>query len=187
MTTLQEDCERAMAYHGHLCGGIVLGIRMARLGCAHLGIAEPRADRDLVAFVEMARCAADAVYVVTGITVGKRRLKLVDQGKMAMTLVETRSGAAVRVRPRPGAPRAPQGADPVAFFAPYRDEDLLELQEVRVSIPPEDRPGPPTRVAVCARCGEQVLDGREVVREGAALCRSCAEGAYYAPIPARSA
>jgi formylmethanofuran dehydrogenase subunit E len=55
-----------------------MGIRMARLACAHLGIAEPRKDRDLVAFVEMGRCAADAVYVVTGITVG---LKLLDQGR----------------------------------------------------------------------------------------------------------
>jgi formylmethanofuran dehydrogenase subunit E len=181
MTTLQQDCERAIAYHGHVCGGIVMGIRMARLGCAHLGIGEPRGDRDLVVFVEMARCATDAVYAVTGVTLGKRRLKLVDHGKMAMTLVDGRSGKAVRVRPRSGAPRAPHGADPIAFLAPYSDEDLFLLQEVSVSIPPEDRPGPPVRVAVCARCGEEVVDGREVAREGSALCRSCAYGAYYAP------
>ncbi len=181
MTTLQEDCKRAVEYHGHVCGGIVMGIRMARLGCARLGIEEPRSDRDLMVFVEMARCAADAIYAVTGVTLGKRRLKLVDQGKMAMTFVDGRCGTALRVRPRPGAPRTPQGTDPIAFLAQFTDEELFELREVRVSIPPEDLPGPPLRRAVCARCEEEVLDGREILKDGVALCRSCAEGAYYAP------
>jgi hypothetical protein len=38
-------------------------------------------------------------------------------------------------------------------------------------------------VPPCApRAEKQVLDGREVSRDGVALCRSCAEGACYAPL-----
>jgi hypothetical protein len=59
--------------HGHLCAGQILGVRMAMLGCERLGIAEPKgADRKrLVTFVEIDRCATDAIGVVTGCRLGK--------------------------------------------------------------------------------------------------------------------
>ncbi|MFH0915804.1 MAG: FmdE family protein, partial [bacterium] len=48
MRTLEEDLEAAQAFHGHLCHGMVMGVRMARYGCRELGIDEPRSYRDLV-------------------------------------------------------------------------------------------------------------------------------------------
>ena len=69
-------------------------------------------------------------------------------------------------------------------FATVPAEALFTITEVEVPVAPEDLPGKPTRRAVCARCGEKVMDGREVVREGTALCRPCAQGgSYYRPLP----
>src|ERR1700723_3605520 len=103
MEPLDELLEQAKIAHGHLCAGQVLGVRMATLGCRRLGIEEPRGrDRKrLVTFIEIDRCATDAIGVVTGCRLGKRAIKFRDWGKMAATFVylgtkEGATGKAIR-------------------------------------------------------------------------------------------
>src|ERR1700743_1874198 len=88
--------------HGHLCAGQVLGVRMAMLGGQRLGGDEPRGrDRKrLVTFVEIDRCATDAIGVVTGCRLGKRALKFRDWGKMAATFVDLETNRAIRIAAR---------------------------------------------------------------------------------------
>ncbi|NTW28208.1 MAG: formylmethanofuran dehydrogenase [Coriobacteriia bacterium] len=179
MKTFEEDMAVGCAYHGHLCGGIVLGVRMARYACAALGIEDPRQDRDLMVYVEAARCASDGAYAVTGLTIGKRRLKLIDIGRMAMTFVDSRTGKGIRVVPRPEVPKIPKEGDLIAFLEPFSDEELFTVQSVYVDIALEDMPGT-HRKAQCEECGEFVMDGREVVVHGRTLCAMCAgKAAYY--------
>src|ERR1700690_3761610 len=99
MESLDDLLQQAEIAHGHLCAGQVLGVRMAMLGCRRLGIAEPRGtDRKrLVTYVEIDRCATDAIGVVTGCRLGKRALKFRDWGKMAATFVDLATGRAVRI------------------------------------------------------------------------------------------
>src|SRR5712672_2050618 len=99
MKNLDEYLRDAEAAHGHLCAGQVLGVRMAMLGLDLLGVEDPRGkDRKrLVTYVEIDRCATDAVMVVTGCRLGKRSLKFRDWGKMAATFVNVDTGKAVRV------------------------------------------------------------------------------------------
>src|SRR5246127_1019603 len=97
--TFDDLLEEAKIAHGHLCAGQVLGVRLAMLGCNRLGIEQPRGrDRKrLVTFVEIDRCATDAIAVVTGCRLGKRALKFRDWGKMAATFVDLDSGRALRI------------------------------------------------------------------------------------------
>src|SRR5664279_4126329 len=90
MLSLDDYLRQAEVAHGHLCAGQVLGVRMAMLGIERLGIEDPRGkDRKrLVTFVEIDRCATDAIAVVTGCRLGKRALKFRDWGKMAATFVD---------------------------------------------------------------------------------------------------
>src|SRR5580693_10537142 len=99
MPTLDDLLEEARIAHGHLCAGQVLGVRLAMLGCSRLGIEQPRGkDRKrLVTFVEIDRCATDAIGVVTGCRLGKRALKFRDWGKMAATFIDLLSGRAIRI------------------------------------------------------------------------------------------
>src|SRR5580700_3859388 len=99
MESLDELLRQAEIAHGHLCAGQVLGVRMAMLGCRRLGIDEPRGrDRKrLVTYIEIDRCATDAIGVVTGCRLGKRALKFRDWGKMAATFVDLQSNRAVRI------------------------------------------------------------------------------------------
>ena len=181
----------ASAFHGHLCPGVVLGIRMALAGCRAVGVERPRsAGKELVVFVEIDRCATDAIEVLTGVSVGRRTLKHLDYGKMAATFVNVATGAAVRVVARDEArDLASEWAPDVAGgraaqAAAYRvmpEVTLLRLEPV--SVDPERLDRRRVRVA-CATCGEAVNYRREVRVAGRSLCRPCAGEGYYAARPA---
>jgi formylmethanofuran dehydrogenase subunit E len=152
---------------------------MTRYGCRELGIDDPLSYRDLIVYVEMDRCASDAVSVAAGVTLGRRRLKWVDYGKMAATFVDLATGRALRLAPRPEVPHAGRDTDPQELWKDWTDEQLFTCTEVKMTVPEHDRPGGPSHSVLCAECGEKVQDAREVVRDGRTLCRACADGAYY--------
>ena len=181
----------AVAFHGHLCPGQVLGVRMTVAGCRTLGFEHPRqAGKRLVVLVEIDRCATDAIEALTGVSLGKRTLKHVDHGKMAATFVDTVAGAAVRVAAREEARElarliAPWELDPRrAQTAAYRmlaDTKLLKLEAVAVNSAWLGR----RRVRVrCEACGEGVNYQREVRVGDRVLCRACAGDRYYTVLSA---
>ncbi len=106
MKSLDEYLRDAEQAHGHLCAGQVLGVRLAMLGLQKLGIDDPHGkDRKrLVTFVEIDRCATDAVAVVTGCRLGKRALKFRDWGKVAATFVDV-AAARPSASPRKNRPK----------------------------------------------------------------------------------
>lgn len=181
MRTFDEDIQAAALYHGHVCSGVALGVKMARFAMSYLGVDEPLKFRDLIVYVEVERCLTDAIQVVTGCTIGRRRLKVVDYGKMAATFVNLATNVAVRVAVRKSDMPRP-GEDPVLFWQKYSDDKVFSLEKVLINIPPEDLPGPPQRVALCAICGEKVLDCREITINNLTRCKACAEKAYYQTI-----
>ena len=190
MNSLDEYLREAESAHGHLCAGQVLGVRMAIAALSRLGIEDPRgADRKrLVTYVEIDRCATDAVMVVTGCRLGKRALKFVDWGKMAATFVDLQTGRAVRVAARESSKEAARRLHPeienknqqqMLAYREMPEVDLFEFQNVRVDVGPEDLPGYKGERIVCAKCGEGINFRREVVVDGKTLCRGCAGNQYY--------
>jgi len=167
---------RCVEWHGHLCMGQVLGLRMALKGMELVGTRDPKR---LIVFIENARCVADAIQVVTGTRAGKRSAKILDLGKTAATFLDLESGRAWRVAVREFAD--PPGGKDAACRAALEipDETLFTWREVVVRPDPMELPGRPLRAVPCARCGETVLDGRDVECAEGPLCRSCAGGAYY--------
>jgi formylmethanofuran dehydrogenase subunit E len=181
------DAERA---HGHLCAGQVLGVRMAMLGLSMLGIEDPhKKDRKrLVTFVEIDRCATDAVAVVTGCRLGKRALKFRDWGKVAATFVDVANGKAVRIAAKESSKALAREMHPeiedknsqqMLAYREISNDDLFTMQWVKVDLPPEEFPGYKGDRIVCEACGEGINFRREIRRDGRVLCRSCAGERYY--------
>jgi formylmethanofuran dehydrogenase subunit E len=179
--------------HGHLCPGQVLGVRMSMLGLQEVGIFDPKGSdrKNIIVYVEMDRCATDAVQSVTGCSLGNRTLKFMDYGKMAATFVNMATKKAVRIFAKDESRTLAKNYFPnidnkyKAQLEAYKimsDEELFTVMQVRVRIRPEDMPGKPTRRVVCESCREQVQDGRELRRDGRTLCRPCADKGYYEPI-----
>ena len=192
MRAFDEYLQLAEAAHGHLCAGQILGVRMAMHGLRLLGIDDP-AGRDrkrLITFVEIDRCATDAIGVVTGCRLGKRALKFRDFGKMAATFCDLQENRAFRVaakesskdRARELYPEATKNQAQMLAYRELPDAELFDVAEVRVHIPPEELPGYKAGRIVCAECGEGINFHREVVRGDRILCRSCAGERYWEPL-----
>ncbi|HEY3927300.1 MAG TPA: FmdE family protein [Candidatus Koribacter sp.] len=190
MQSLDELLEEAKIAHGHLCAGQVLGVRMAMCGLRELGIDDPRGrDRKrIVTYVEIDRCATDAIGVVTGCRLGKRALKFRDWGKMAATFVDLESGRAIRVAARESSKDLARQLHPeldnknaqqMLAYRELTDDQLFTRQWVKVEIGPQEMPGFKGERIVCAVCGEGINYHREVLRDGRTLCQGCAGNSYY--------
>jgi len=194
MESLDELLSKAEAAHGHLCAGQILGVRMALLGLDRLGITDPRgADRKrLVTYVEIDRCATDAIGMVTGCRLGKRTLKFRDWGKMAATFVDLTTGRGLRVTAledsrelaRKLYPHAESpGSQQMQAYRELSDTQLFGSQPVQVTVEATELPGSRGQRLLCPQCGEGVNFGRFIEADGQRLCLSCArpELRYWTP------
>lgn len=193
MEPLDQYLAEAEQAHGHLCAGQVLGVRMAMLGLKQLGIEDPRVkDRKrLVTFVEIDRCATDAVGVVTGCRLGKRALKFRDWGKMAATFVDVNTGRALRIAAKESSKAlagqmhpeiASKNQQQMLAYREMTDAELFVQEWVKVELSPEELPGYQGERIVCAACGEGISFRREVVRDNQTICLGCAGERYYEPL-----
>ena len=190
MQSFEELLDESTKIHGHVCAGQVIGVRMAMLGLASIGIADPKgADRKkLYVLVEIDRCATDAIQSVTGCTLGKRSMRWMDFGVMAATFVNLESGEAVRITAREEARELADRYCPeignkyqrqLAAYKVMPQDELFKVERVRVRVDPCDMPGRPVRRVQCQECGDWVQDCREVEQDGRVVCRACAGERYY--------
>jgi formylmethanofuran dehydrogenase subunit E len=200
MEPIEDLLGMAEAAHGHLCAGQILGVRMAMLGCRRLGIDEPRGrDRKrLVTFVEIDRCATDAIGVVTGCRLGKRALKFRDWGKMAATFIDLAAQdltqvRAIRIAARDSSKELARTLHPeienknrqqMLAYRELSEPELFTEEWVRVTLPPKEFPGYKGERVACAMCGEGINYDRFIERDSRHLCYACAnpEERYYQPL-----
>jgi formylmethanofuran dehydrogenase subunit E len=193
MRTFDEYVRLAESAHGHICAGQVLGIRMAVCALNHLGLDDPsgRDRKRLVTYVEIDRCATDAIGVVTGCRLGKRALKFRDFGKMAATFCDLETALAVRLCARESSKERARALYPhidsknqqqMLAYREMPESELFDVQWVRVDIAPEEMPGYKAGRIVCDECGEGINFRREVLLAGRTLCKGCAGERYYRPV-----
>jgi formylmethanofuran dehydrogenase subunit E len=183
--SIETLLQRAEASHGHMCAGQILGVRMALLGLKTLGIDDPLgADRKrLVTFVEIDRCATDAIGMVTGCRLGKRTLKFRDWGKMAATFVDLSRDAGVRIVALENSRDLARELHPeiesksqqqMLAYRELDDAQLFRVHRVRVHVDAAELPGYRADRAVCARCGEGINFNRFEEIASEKLCMTCA-------------
>lgn len=185
---LSELLGRSSARHDHLCPRQVLGVRIGLAGVATLGWPACVTKDEGLVIIETDGCFADGVEVATSASLGHRTLRINDLGKIAATFADLRSGTAVRISPQPhvrmrACDYAP--SESRRYFAQMEgyqrmpEEELLHLQKVSLDPPATSLVSSPTARAICRQCGEEIVNGREVVLDGVVLCRHCAGAGYY--------
>ena len=191
MTRFEELLEASAALHHHLCPRQVLGVRMGIAAGRLLGLDLPQNGKRLLTMVETDGCFADGVAVAAGCWVGRRTLRVEDFGKVAATFVDTRAGQSVRITPSPEARASARQYAPEsrshweAYLIGYQrmpDSLLLSWQWVTLQTPMEAIVSHAGKRAICQVCHEEIVNEREVIREGIVLCRACTGQAYYTVI-----
>jgi formylmethanofuran dehydrogenase subunit E len=175
------------ALHHHLCPRQVLGARMGLLAEQQLGLELPRSDKRLMVFVETDGCFADGVSATTGCWLGRRTMRLVDHGKVAATFVDVVTQVAVRITPKPEARAIATAAFShlgkwQAYLEGYKtlpDEQLFVVQAGQLRDSLQAIIGSKKARAMCKRCGEEIINHREVVVAAQTLCRACAGDDYF--------
>lgn len=198
MTVNPKDyLEMGQKFHGHKCPAMPSGLRVGAAAMNKLGV-ERAKDGQLLAILELgdghcATCFADGVQIITGCTLGKGNIKKLHYGKWGVTLVDTKTGRAVRVTPTA---EAMLGNKNTEFFSKYRmvgipaskvPDEVVEPLVVKVMNDPEDKmlkiseifqyelPKKKDSFAgfVCDVCGEMVVEGYGRPLGDKHVCQDC--------------
>ena len=196
MSDLQTLLEISSRSHDHLCPRQILGVRMGLAGIAELGLEPQNSGKRLLVIIESDGCFSDGIAAATGCTVGHRTLRVEDYGKIAATFIDVKTSRAVRISPlldvRLRALACVPG-EPQHYFAQMQayqilpETELFTFSEVRLNTPVEQIISSPGIRVDCADCGEEIINEREIQRDGRSLCRACAGQAYYQPPMAKKA
>ena len=183
--------------HGHKCPAMPLGLRAGAAAMNQLGVDRAQ-NKELQAVLELgddhcAHCFADGVQMITGCTFGKGNIRQTGIGKFGLTLIDRKTGRAVRVVPRAEAQLASRQTP---FFQDYRmkgvpasqvpaevvepliqnvmnapEEKLLAIGTVHtVSVEPREET---FDAFVCEHCGEMVVEKYGRLAGGRKVCISC--------------
>jgi formylmethanofuran dehydrogenase subunit E len=187
-SSLKPLLAAAASRHRHLCPRQVLGVRIGLAGAAALGLAVPRKDKRLVVIAETDGCFLDGLEAACGTSPGSRTMRIVDYGKVAAAFVDVKTGQAVRVAPRLDIRQKAHLYAPLetrryyAMLSGYQnmpDHELVSIQPIQLETPVSVLVGRPGQRINCDRCGEEIINQREVEQDGLLLCLPCAGDAYY--------
>ncbi len=190
-SVFEQLLEASARLHKHLCPRQVLGVRMGMLAGELLGLEVPQAKKRLVTIIETDGCFTDGVAVATNCWVGRRTMFVKDYGKIGATFLDTTTGKSFRLTPHPDARASAQQAAPDArnrwegYLLGYQrlsDEGLFRVQDVVLNDPLKKLISRAGAKQVCAACGEEVFNEREILQEGRVYCRSCTGGGYFQPL-----
>jgi formylmethanofuran dehydrogenase subunit E len=185
---LKHLLKLSAARHHRLCPRQVLGVRIGMLAGKCLGLELPQSDKRLFAFAECDGCGMGGMAVATGCFVERRTMRVLDYGKLAGTFVDTQTGEAVRIHPRPDSRLIAERLQPgcpdswqaqLAAYQVLPDDQLLVARRVKLAVSLEAIISQPGMRVECAICGEEVTNERWVIQEGNTICRTCAGGGYF--------
>ena len=189
-----RDFNRCVRFHGHICPGLAIGFRAARILMERLGVRRAP-DEELVAIVETDACGADAIQVMTGCTFGKGNFIFRDYGKNAFSLVSRKRKRGVRVCLHPD--RVKTDPDFFSLFEKVQNneatpielerfrqlqmertknildadpESLFKIEEISPEIPPKARV---IESGICNYCGEPTKKDLLRQRNGKQICILC--------------
>ncbi|NMB56094.1 MAG: hypothetical protein GYA15_15490 [Leptolinea sp.] len=181
-------------FHGHMCPGLAIGIRVAEKALIEMG--DRPGDEEVVAIVETDNCAVDAIQFITGCTFGKGNLIHLDYGKNAFRFIRRRDAKAVRIIVKSENLRR-SNENETALNRKIREgiatkderkklNDLREQRTNEILTMPLDEllvvqnisPDIPHRARIfnsvaCDRCGEKTMETRLRILEGKLYCPEC--------------
>jgi len=188
--------ELALAFHGHKCPAMPLGIRTGLAAMKALGV-ERASNKELYCICETGSahatvCFVDGVQSATGCTFGKANIEKLNYEKNAITLIEVKTKRAVRVSLKPEFKKkglasefvklrsqgiepkqiAPEIVEPmIERIWSLPDEEILIVGEVH-EVDWKPRKGT-FEWAECRKCGEVTFAHGLRVAGGKPLCIPC--------------
>lgn len=162
--------EKVVAFHGHVCGGLMIGYKAALYAMDLLEL-EFSEDEQVVCIAENDACGVDAIQVILGCSVGKGNLLFHMRGKQAFSFYNRKTGKSVRLVLKP----KPEGMTREETFDYYQGctpEDMFDMKETVIALPQQARI---FNSYPCECCGERTGANWIRIAGGKKLCLDCYE------------
>lgn len=164
-----------IAFHGHNCPGLTIGIRAAELAREKLDIQNAAAA---VCVTETDMCGVDAIQFLTGCSFGKGNLIHKDFGKSAFTFFNRDTNKGFRAVFIDDSSRTKdqnlsledQKQVRIKNLLAAELDDLFTLQDIDA---PPVRPARIMKSLICTDCGEKTMESRIRLFDGKTLCMPC--------------
>ena len=111
----KELWEKAVAFHGHACPGLALGVRLCEFVQQELGVGVSP-DEELVCIAETDSCPVDAVQAILGCTRGT--FSAVGRARPPITSMTAAPGLAFELSPGETRRSCPGRSAGVKFWSP---------------------------------------------------------------------
>ena len=165
----RELWEKAVAFHGHVCGGIALGVRASMEAIERLNITFSE-DEELVCVTENDACGVDAVQAILGCTMGKGNLIYYGTGKIAFNFYNRKTGESFRLMAKPKKPGGPKGQAYIDHVLDGPLEEIFDVMPTRYQLPETARS---IDNAVCSVCGEAAPETKMRIQGRKPVCLEC--------------
>lgn len=164
----QGNWEKAVAFHGHECPGLAIGVKVCEAAVEKVGL-HPALDEEIICITENDACGVDAIQALMGCTLGKGNLIYKGTGKHAFTFLHRKSGKAMRFYLKASA-NGMERFQYLEYLLNAPVEDIFDCREVTIQPPEQAR-----RFAsiVCEGCGEAAPEHRMRLQEGKQVCLDC--------------
>jgi len=160
--------EKAVAFHGHECPGLAIGVRACEAAREVMGIAHSN-DEEIVCITENDACGVDGVQALLGCTIGKGNLIFKGTGKMAFTFIRRDTGEAMRFyfKAKRGQMSRPEYMQYI-LSAPVGD--VFNVSQPADIVPETARS---FASIACEACGEEAPENKIRLQDGKKVCLDC--------------
>jgi len=165
----QKNWEKAVAFHGHECPGLAIGVRACEAAIEKMGIGKSD-DEEIVCVSENDACGVDAVQALLSCTMGKGNLIYRGTGKMAFSFFERKSGKKLRVCLRPSEKKDKDRKKRQAFILDAPLDEVFTFSDPSFELPDKARL---FNTVICQKCGEGVPEHKIHLQDGKFVCDDC--------------
>ncbi|MDO4542133.1 MAG: FmdE family protein [Bacillota bacterium] len=166
---MQEDYwEKAVAFHGHQCGGLAIGYKAALYAIKLLDLTFSK-DEEVVCISENNACGVDAIQVILGCSVGKGNLLFHICGKQAFSFYKRSNGKSVRLVLKPR-PQDLNREEILNYYLSLAPEDMFDLKETKIILPEAAKL---FESHICQGCGEETGANWVHLKGDKKLCSDC--------------
>jgi formylmethanofuran dehydrogenase subunit E len=164
----KELWEKAVAFHGHECPGLAIGVRASEIAMVRLGLGVSD-DESVVCITENDACGVDGVQAILSCTFGKGNLLYRGTGKQAFSFFERKSGKKLRLVLKPFACEMSRPERMKMILEAPADE-VFKVGEPSFELPETARI---FQTIICEECGEGAPEHKIHLQNGKKVCTDC--------------
>ncbi len=165
----KELWDKSVAFHGHECPGLAIGVKACEAAFEKMGIGVSN-DEEIVCITENDACGVDAIQALLSCTMGKGNLIYRGTGKQAFSFFNRSNGEKLRVCLKAGNREGLDRDEWKEYLLSAPVDDIFSFSEPGYDLPENARI---FTTLICDICGEGAPEHKMHLQEGKTVCLDC--------------